>query len=51
MRVEDKVQILCIDYENFLSNTQEKFDFIYIDPPYNTDYISNSIKLIMIEIY
>ena len=46
MRVEDKVQILCIDYENFLSNTQEKFDFIYIDPPYNTDYISNSIKLI-----
>ena len=46
MRVEDKVQILCIDYENFLSNTQEKFDLIYIDPPYNTDYISNSIKLI-----
>lgn len=29
-----------------LNNTQEKFDFIYIDPPYNTDYISNSIKLI-----
>lgn len=46
MRVGDKVQILCIDYEKFLNNTQEKFDFIYIDPPYNTDYISNSIKLI-----
>ena len=46
MRIEDKVQILCIDYEKFLNNTQENFDFIYIDPPYNTDYISNSIKLI-----
>lgn len=51
MRIEDKVQILCIDYEKFLNNTQENFDFIYIDPPYNTDYISNSIKLINDRIY
>ena len=46
LRVEGKVQILCIDYEKFLKNTQEKFDFIYIDPPYNTNFISNSIKII-----
>ena len=46
LRMEEKVQILCIDYENLLKNTQEQFDLIYIDPPYNTNYVSNSIKLI-----
>lgn len=35
-----------MDYENYLNSTKEHFDYIYIDPPYNTNYISNSIKII-----
>ena len=46
MKVENKVKIPCIDYRKFLKNTKEKYDLIYIDPPYKTDYISKSTKLI-----
>ena len=31
---------------NYLLENNKKFEVMYIDPPYNTDYISNSIKLI-----
>lgn len=46
LRAEEKVQILCIDYENYLKTSQEKFDFIYLDPPYKTKCISKSVQLI-----
>ncbi len=46
LRVEDKVKIAFTDYENFLNTSKEKFDFIYIDPPYKTNFISDSIKII-----
>lgn len=46
LRVEDKVKIAYTDYENFLNTSNDKFDFIYIDPPYKTKFISNSIKII-----
>ena len=46
LRVEDKVKIAFTDYESFLNTSKEKFDFIYIDPPYKTNFISDSIKII-----
>ena len=46
LRYKEKVEVLCMDYENYLNSTKEHFDYIYIDPPYNTNYISNSIKII-----
>lgn len=46
LRVEDKVKIAFTDYENFLNTSKEQFDFIYIDPPYKTNFISDSIKII-----
>ena len=46
LRIQDKVKIAFTDYENFLNTANEKFDFIYIDPPYNTNFISTSIKII-----
>ena len=46
LRIQDKVKIAFTDYENFLNTSNEKFDFIYIDPPYNTNFISTSIKII-----
>lgn len=46
LRMENKVKIAFTDYENFLKTSNEKFDFIYIDPPYKTKLISNSIQII-----
>lgn len=46
LRYKEKVEVLCMDYENYLNSTKEHFEYIYIDPPYNTNYISNSIKII-----
>lgn len=46
LRVEDKVKIAFTDYESFLNTSKEQFDFIYIDPPYKTNFISDSIKII-----
>ena len=44
--VKEKVEVLCTDYEKYLNSTKEQFEYIYIDPPYNTNYISNSIQII-----
>ena len=44
--MNDKVKIAFTDYEDFLNTSNEIFDFIYIDPPYNTSYISKSIQII-----
>lgn len=44
--IEEFSSIINMDYKLFLSTTKEKFDIIFIDPPYKTDYIENSIKLI-----
>ena len=46
LRVKEKVEVLCTDYEKYLNSTKEQFEYIYIDPPYNTNYISNSIQII-----
>ena len=46
LRMNDKVKIEFTDYEDFLNTSNEIFDFIYIDPPYNTSYISKSIQII-----
>ena len=31
----------------FLLNTYQKFDFIFLDPPYNINILDNSIKIIL----
>lgn len=36
LRAKEKVEVLCIDYERYLNSTKEQFDYIYIDPPYNS---------------
>ena len=44
----DNVEVLHMDYLkalNYLDNN-EKFDIIFLDPPYKTDYIEKSIKKI-----
>ena len=44
--ISDKVEIINSDYKNALSLIKEKIDIIFLDPPYNTDYIKESIILI-----
>ena len=46
LNIEEKVLIINSDYNNFLRNTDYKFNIIFLDPPYKTDYIDKSIKLI-----
>ena len=46
--MEEKVQIINMDFENCLNNLKsQQFDIIYIDPPYATDYILKSLKKII----
>lgn len=46
----DKVRefgtILKSDYNDALNSFKNKFDIIFLDPPYNTDYINKSLELI-----
>lgn len=46
LRMQDKAIIKHMDYEQFLKTSKEKFNFIYIDPPYKTNFISNSLEII-----
>ena len=39
-------EILNNDFEECLKKIKENIDIIYIDPPYQTDYIQKSLKLI-----
>ena len=46
--MEGKAQVLNLDFEKCLeNNAKEKFDIIYLDPPYNTNYIYKAINKIL----
>ena len=42
----DQAQVLRMDYANFLKTTTEKFDLIFLDPPYMEEFLENSLKMI-----
>ena len=37
LKIEYGIKVVCSDAISFLKNTQEKFDIVYIDPPYKSD--------------
>lgn len=46
--LEDYVEVYNKDFKETLKNLKNiKFDLIYIDPPYKTDYIKQSIEIIL----
>ena len=46
--MEENTQVFNIDFETCLEKVKNtKFDIIYLDPPYETDYISKSLKIII----
>lgn len=47
MHVESKVKIAFMDYRKFLETSNDKYDLIFLDPPYETDFISKSTELII----
>ncbi len=47
MKVQSKVKIAFMDYRRFLETTTQKFDLIFLDPPYETNFISDSVELIL----
>ena len=44
--MSDQAQVVCADYEGFLMQCKEKFDFIFLDPPYAEEFLENSLKII-----
>ena len=42
----DNAKVLNMDYKKAIEIIDEKFDIIFLDPPYKTNYIEESIKLI-----
>ncbi len=46
--MKDKVELYNLDFENCIDKVKTiKFDIIYLDPPYNTNYISKALDKIV----
>ena len=46
--MQEYVKIYNMDYEKCLEeNKNQVFDFIYLDPPYNTNFIEKSLEIII----
>ncbi len=42
----DNINILFIDYKKYLKMTEDKFDIIFLDPPYKTKQLNKAIQII-----
>ena len=45
-KLSDCARVVRSDYAAFLNNCREKFDIIFLDPPYAEKFLENSLKLI-----
>ncbi|MEO0255249.1 MAG: RsmD family RNA methyltransferase, partial [candidate division WOR-3 bacterium] len=50
LKIEDKTKIIKIDAERFVKKSEEKFDVIFADPPYNykikREFIINILNIL-----
>ena len=44
--LEEQAKVLRSDYASYLRNCSEKFDIIFLDPPYAEKFLENSLKMI-----
>lgn len=45
-KLEQQAQVVRADYLDYLKRTREKFDIIFLDPPYAEVFLENAIKKI-----
>lgn len=45
-RLDDRAQVLCGDSMAFLASAREKYDLIFLDPPYAADLLERAIETI-----
>lgn len=45
-KFEEFADIICTDYLSYLKNCREKFNIIFLDPPYAEVFLENSLKII-----
>lgn len=43
-RMENKCRIVREDFESLLSSLSEKFDLVFLDPPYHHGYVEKAVK-------
>lgn len=46
-KYEDKAKVYNMDYRQALSRIERKLDYIFLDPPYESNMIKNSLELIL----
>ena len=44
--LENEAQVIRADYAAFLKKTRERFNIIFLDPPYAEVFLENSLKMI-----
>lgn len=47
LNIKDKSKIILSDWKKFLNETDEKFDIIYVDPPYKYDVYEKIINKVI----
>lgn len=45
--MEEKAEVLCMDYKKCIFTVKDKFDIIFIDPPYKLDFAIKSVEMIL----
>ena len=45
-RLQEQAQVVRSDYAAYLKRCSEKFDIIFLDPPYAEKFLENSLKMI-----
>lgn len=46
LRISDSCEFNNLDYADYLNNTKQKFDIIFLDPPYKMNNVDEILKLI-----
>lgn len=45
-QLADRAKVLTADYASVLSSTTEKYDLVFLDPPYQTKLLERSLEMI-----
>ena len=43
---DDDIDVITIDYKKYLKTTNEKYDIIFLDPPYRAGLMNKALKII-----